>query len=128
MFINKYNFALKDGYNIPTYLKRYKKETNNLEEDEIPEKVKTKKIQKKEIDKNLVICNVRSKNINHEINKYLDSIKKAYDTSNYYPILIYPEYIKILNYKNSNTISIKKIMEPVKCKHGFTFDNPPPYS
>ena len=147
MFINKYNFALRDKYNIPSRIRRAVKIFNNTEnsnmhggasnsnskEDKAKtlEKHKKPKITKK-IDKHLVLCNVRSANINNEIEKYLAGVKAAYASNNFYPILTYPSRLNILSYYPEDkpkdksqdkpiqkTISIHKMLELVKHKHGF---------
>ena len=139
MFINKYTFALRDKYNIPMTIRRAKKIYNNpansnmsggdsgsnSKEDKAKtlEKQKKPKITKK-IDKHLVLCNVRSTNIDNEIEKYLAGVKAAYASDNFYPILIYPNRMNILSYypkdkPSHKTISIHKMLELVKHKHGF---------
>lgn len=109
LFNNYYRLALKDKFIIPTYVKEYKK---------IIDKGKTRIL----YDKYLIICDVRSKNIDKEINKYFDVIKKVYDIKNYNPILLYPENLTILEYYNTYNLPITKILEPVKNNHGFIFD------
>ena len=149
MFINKYNFALRDKYNIPSRIKRTKKIYETLDNEDMRggasssnsnskddkaktlEKPKKPKITKK-IDKHLVLCNVRSSNIDNEIEKYLAGVKAAYASDNFYPILIYPSRLNILSYypqdkpqdksqdkPTQKTISIHKMLELVKRKHGF---------
>lgn len=142
MFINKYTFALRDGTNIPRNVLRTKtiKQTSNynnkmtgrniMTETKTKTKTSTKTKEKltKMIDKHLILCNVRSKNINKEIEKFIEGIKKAYSIDNFYPILIYPKKIQILSYypltkdKNkSKTISFNNMLELITHKHGFTF-------
>jgi hypothetical protein len=133
MFINKYNFALRDKYNIPSRIKRTKNIYNNTENSNMrggasssnskEAKQKKPKITKK-IDKHLVLCNVRSTKLNNEIEKYLAGVKAAYNKQNFYPILIYPSRLNILSYypedkKTQKTISIHKMLELVKHRHGF---------
>ena len=48
-----------------------------------------------------------------------EDIKKAYNEDNFNPILIYTEKLKILTYSGYHTISINKILLPVKDKHNF---------
>lgn len=145
MFINKYTFALRDKSNIPISIKRtekihkrwdnkYMHETtsSSSKNNKSTEHNKTKEPNKpkitKKIDKHLVLCNVRSTKLNNEIEKYLAGVKAAYNKQNFYPILIYPSRLNILSYYPENkskdkisqkTISIHKILELVKHKHGF---------
>lgn len=140
MFINKYTFALRDKFNIPGTIRRTKKKkeehtvmngdnsssaSNKIEESKAKAKAKAepRKV-KKEVDRHLILCNVRSKNLEKEIEKYLEGVKKAYSVKNFYPILIYPSKLNKLSYypedeKNQKTISIHKILELVKDRHGF---------
>jgi hypothetical protein len=54
-----------------------------------------------------------------EVKKYLDGCKEAYHKDNFYPILMYPDNLKILTYTGNYKISINKILNPVKHKHNF---------
>ena len=137
MFINKYTFALRDKSNIPGRVKRTKKITldnehmhetasSSSKEDKSPDDKKQSNKPKitRKIDKHLVLCNVRSENVNNEIEKYLAGVRIAYAMENFYPILIYPSRLNILSYypedkKTQKTISIYKMLELVKHKHGF---------
>jgi hypothetical protein len=122
MFINKYTFALRDKQNIPRRVKRTSKENKSPDPNDKKESKKPKITRK--IDKHLVLCNVRSDNVNNEIEKYLAGVRLAYASNNFYPILIYPSRLNILSYypedkKIPKTISIHKMLELVKHKHGF---------
>jgi len=138
MFINKYTFALRDKYNIPRNIKRTKKFSSAGDDMDYmgggsnDEKSAGKPKIIKRTDKHLVLCNVRSKNIDIEIEKYLAGIKVAYHSNNFYPVLIYPNRMNILSYypedkledkleykKNQKTISIHKMLDLVKDKHRF---------
>jgi hypothetical protein len=137
MFINKYHFALKDKHNIPKSVRRTKKISSTGNDignmgggtsDNSTMSTNKKQEQIKTTDKHLVLCNVRNPNINQEIKKYLEGVKLAYHLDNFYPILIYPKQVNILSYypennakdkKNQKTISIHKMLELVKHKHGF---------
>lgn len=137
MFINKYNFALRDKSNIPGTIRRTKKKedqlamnggisssaTNKIEESKPESKSQSKKV-KKEVDRHLVLCNVRSKNLDKEVAKYLAGVKEAYSVENFYPILIYPHILNIFSYypenkKYQKTISFNKMLDLVKDRHGF---------
>ena len=138
MFINKYTFALRNKSNIPRRVKRTKNTHesafNNSKEDKTTEHDKKKEPNEKKqsnkpkitrkIDKHLVLCNVRSANLDNEIEKYLAGVRLAYAVENFYPILIYPNKLNILSYypedkKTQKTISIHKMLELVKHRHGF---------
>lgn len=138
IFINKYNFALRYNQNIPKSIKRSftrsLSNNNNIDNAANSNKpmdggsikhnskkaVKAKKY-KVEIDKHLIICNVKNKNLDKEVNKYLSGVKDAYSPDNFYPVLIYSAKLTVFTYTNSHYISINKILEPVKFKHGFNF-------
>jgi hypothetical protein len=138
MFINKYTFALRDKSNIPRRVKRTEqtqesafsnsKEDKSIEHDQKKEPDEKKQSNKpkitRKIDKHLVLCNVRNANLDNEIEKYLAGVRIAYARENFYPILIYPSRLNILSYypedkKTQKTISIHKMLELVKHRHGF---------
>jgi hypothetical protein len=138
MFINKYTFALRNKSNIPGRVKRTEKtqesafsnskEDKSIEHDKKKEPNEKKQSNKpkitRKIDKHLVLCNVRSANLDNEIEKYLEGVRLAYAVENFYPILIYPNKLNILSYypedkKTQKTISIHKMLELVKHRHGF---------
>ena len=138
MFINKYTFALRNKSNIPRRVKRTEKtqesafsnskEDKSIEHDKKKEPNEKKQSNKpkitRKIDKHLVLCNVRSANLDNEIEKYLAGVRLAYAVENFYPILIYPNKLNILSYypedkKTQKTISIHKMLELVKHRHGF---------
>ena len=129
LFIHKYNFAVQDKFNIkPTFIKRHRikpqqskntTEIQNTTNDNTLAK-KTKKTILKETDKYAIICNIRKKD--HDVDKYLNNLQRAYGSDNFYPVLIYPKQLKILDYKNTkHTIEFKKLLEPISNKHGFLF-------
>lgn len=98
--------------------------SNKTNESNAESKAEPKKV-KKELDKHLILCNVRSKNLDKEVAKYLAGVKEAYSVENFYPILIYPHSLNILSYYpedkkyQKKTISFNKMLELVKDRHGF---------
>lgn len=133
MFINKYNFALRDKYNIPRIITKTKKMENHTvmnggnsssASNRTKESKHESKNVKKEVDKHLILCNVLSKTLDKEVAKYLAGVKEAYSVKNFYPILIYPHKLNILSYypenkKLQHKISFNKMLELVKERHGF---------
>ena len=130
MFINKFTFALENkGIKIPYHVKRSiinkTDNTNNTTSTDIkPTKKTTKKDKVKKLtDHNLILCNLS--NLDKAVKLFLDGVSKAYDKNNFYPVLIYPKQLNILDYnqKKQHHISIHKILKPVENKHQFVFND-----
>jgi len=130
MYKNNYIFALKNGtYNIPNFIRKTKtiihtKISNSKSISKSISKSSSKSSSKskthRKIDKYLVLCNV--KKTDTETDKYISYLDKAYNSDNFYPVLLYPSHITLLRYLQNKTISFKKIIKPLQNKHGFTFN------
>ena len=145
MFKNKYTFALKTNtkyrYNkyMPYYIKdseKKKSNKSNKSNKEILNKEKTKKNGNPVIksiekiydeddnpilkDPYLVLCSLAKKDM--DVDKYIKNISIAYNENNYYPVVIYPKTLTILNYNDKNdTILFKPLLEPISNKHNMNF-------
>lgn len=75
--------------------------------------------QTKLIDKYLILCNITKDT--YDIDKYLDNLDNAYSINNFYPVLIYPKHITLLDYTKTHIMSFQKLLQPISGKHGFTF-------
>ena len=123
---NNYVFAFRNGNNsIPMHIHRTKKITIKDEHspnnsDKSTEPSDTSKSKHKILkDKYLILCNV--KNPDTESDKYIANLSKAFNTENYYPVLLFPKHIDILSYSKNKQLSFQKLLKPLGNKHGFQF-------
>jgi hydroxylamine reductase (hybrid-cluster protein) len=141
IFKNKYSFALKTNTRyrykkyMPYYIKDSEKKKSKKENLKIKNTKKNdnpviKSIKKKydeDEDENqilkdpyLVLCSLAKKDM--DVDKYIKYISIAYNENNYYPVLIYPKTLTILNYNDKNdTILFKPLLEPISNKHNMNF-------
>ena len=60
--------------------------------------------------------------INTYVNKYLQTITKAYNDKNINPIIIYPKHIKLFDYNTKpKTFVFQKLLKPIQHKHDLKF-------
>ena len=70
----------------------------------------------KKYDPYLILCSFRKKHL--DVDKFLENLPIAYNENNFYPVVMYPRYFTILNYKKKNDIILfKKMLEPIHNKH-----------
>jgi len=129
MFKNIYNFSLrltpnsKYGKYIPYFIKDYKNKDGDdkkKDDDKSDNKSDNKDDEddenKKLYDPYLVLCSLKKKHL--DVDKFLEHLPIAYNETNFYPIVIYPKKITILNYNKINdTILFRKFLEPISNKH-----------
>ena len=126
MFKNKYNFALKTYSSmkykfskyIPNFIRDFPKakaKENDTKKDDI-------KAEEEEDDDTtvydpyLILCSFKKKNL--DVDKFLEHLPIAYNEDNFYPVVMYPHYFTILNYKKKNdTVLFKNFLEPIRNKH-----------
>jgi hypothetical protein len=129
LFENKYTFAMRNkNIYYPSFAKRKtikSTHTTDTSTSETTKKntknTKNKKLSK-EFDKYVILCNIKKEG--YDVDKYLNNLSRAYSSDNFYPILIYPKQLKILDYTNTkHTIEFTKILEPINNKHGFNLHN-----
>ena len=134
MFKNKYTFALKtyridNSKYMPYFItddRLIKDKTKNTQKNDTTKNDTTKndttkndttinKKQKK-YDPYLILCSFRKKHL--DVDKFLENLPIAYNENNFYPVVMYPRYFTILNYKKKNDIILfKKMLEPIHNKH-----------